>query len=120
MNEEDIKQYAQNEATTIINRIIELRKLKKLTQEQLAERAGISTNSVGQIERGIIKISLVTFTALLKALNISYKDFFDGMENSSTASFTSSDYLEYLLKQVDQHKNRNEFIEIIEILLKTK
>ena len=120
MNEESIKRYAQHEADVIIKRIIELRKLKKLTQEQLAEKAGISTNSVGQMERGVIKISIVTFVALLKALNISYKDFFDGIEDNSSITYTSTDYLTDIVKQIDQHKNRDEYIEILEALLKIK
>ena len=44
---------------------------KKLTQEQLAERAGISTSFLGHIERGTRKASLDTVIRLCNALKVS-------------------------------------------------
>lgn len=47
------------------------RKNMRMTQEQLAEHVGISTNFVGQIERGERKLSIETLVALANALGTS-------------------------------------------------
>ena len=52
-------------------RIKQARKEKHLTQEQLAEMAGISSAFMGHIERGTRKASLETLYALCRALNVS-------------------------------------------------
>lgn len=49
----------------------ELRQQKKLTQEELADKAGMHFTYVGQIERGIRNPSLVNLYKLSKALKIS-------------------------------------------------
>ena len=46
------------------------RLLKELTQEQLAEKAGISVAFVGHIERGTRKASLETVVRLANALEV--------------------------------------------------
>ena len=51
-------------------RIRQQRVLNKLTQEQLAERAGISCAFVGHIERGEKKASIETVVALCNALDV--------------------------------------------------
>ncbi len=52
---------------------IEIKKLRKeygLTQQQLAEKSGISRITLGRLERGeIASISLKTFDRILHALN---------------------------------------------------
>ena len=45
---------------TMGDRIKEVRKKQKLTQEQLAERLGVSVEFVGQIERGIKLPSMIS------------------------------------------------------------
>ena len=47
------------------------RRIARLTQEQLAEMAGISISFLGHIERGTRKASLETLVALANALKIS-------------------------------------------------
>lgn len=69
------KKVWKNEADRIINHIVYLRK-KGITQENLAERAAISRSTFGQIEKGAVKISLVTFIAILKGLNVFCSEFF--------------------------------------------
>lgn len=54
-----------------------LRSAKGLSQEQLELKAGISKNQVGNIERGEVNITLITATAISKALEISPKELFD-------------------------------------------
>ncbi|MCA5014403.1 MULTISPECIES: helix-turn-helix domain-containing protein [unclassified Enterococcus] len=120
MNEEDVKKFAKNEADRIINHIVYLRKKKGITQENLAERSAISRSTVGQIEKGAVKISLVTFTAILKGLDVSYSEFFDEFEQEKRVVEETSPELVDLIKEVDIHPNRMEFIAIIQSLLKIK
>lgn len=46
----------------------DIRKKKGLTQEELGEKAGISTVTVSRIERGVLIPSLLTLTSLCNAL----------------------------------------------------
>lgn len=52
-------------------RIREYRISKKLRQEDLAERVGLSSNYIGMIERGEKTPSLETFVAILNSLEVS-------------------------------------------------
>jgi transcriptional regulator with XRE-family HTH domain len=54
-----------------------LRMEKGLSQEQLALKAEISKNQVGNIERGEVNVTLITVTALSKALEISPQELFN-------------------------------------------
>lgn len=47
-----------------------LRRDKNLTQEELADKAGLHSTYVGQIERGVRNPSLVNLYKLAKALKI--------------------------------------------------
>jgi transcriptional regulator with XRE-family HTH domain len=51
-------------------RIRALRKEAKLTQEELAERAGLSANYVGEIERGERNPSALALFALARGLQV--------------------------------------------------
>ena len=57
-------------------RIKELRKRKKLTQEQLAEMLDLSQNAMSYIETGENFLSAETLQKLLTALDISIEDLF--------------------------------------------
>lgn len=52
-------------------RIRTLRQERKMTQEQLAEKAGISLSFIGHIERGSRKLSVETLYKLVDALDCS-------------------------------------------------
>ena len=54
-----------------------LRRAAKLTQEELAERAGLSANYVGQIERGEKNPGALALFALARGLGVSPREFFD-------------------------------------------
>ena len=51
-------------------RIHDLRRKRKMTQAQLAEKANLSTNFVGQIERGEAQATLESLFAIAKALGV--------------------------------------------------
>jgi transcriptional regulator with XRE-family HTH domain len=50
------------------------REAQHLTQEQLAERAGVHTTTIGKIERGQLVPSLALFTLLARALSCAPPD----------------------------------------------
>jgi transcriptional regulator with XRE-family HTH domain len=54
-----------------------LRQTKKLTQEQLAERADLGVNIVGRLERSVIAPGLVSILKLSVALGVPAKDMLD-------------------------------------------
>jgi len=55
-------------------RLKQLRRARRLTQEQLAERAGLSYKFVGQVERGEGNPTLTTLEALSAALGVGADD----------------------------------------------
>lgn len=59
------------------NQLAALRKQKNLTQEQLAEAAGITRNYISKIENGSsINISLKVLSAIAKKLDVKIDDIF--------------------------------------------
>lgn len=66
-----------NDQVLFGRRIRAIRKAGKLSREKLAERAGINSNYLGEIERGEKWPSLEVIALLAKALNVSVASFFD-------------------------------------------
>ena len=60
-------------------RMRELRKQKNLTQSELAEKIGLSTNFIGMVERGERNITVMKVFKLAKALDISLSKFFESL-----------------------------------------
>ena len=58
----------------VVKRVRQLRLQQHLTQEQLAERAEISTSVLGHIERGSRKLSLDSFCRIARALDFTAND----------------------------------------------
>ena len=58
-------------------RVRELRKKSKLTQSELAEKIGLSTNFIGMVERGERNTSVDKIFKLAKAFNIRLAQFFE-------------------------------------------
>ncbi|MGC9997283.1 MAG: helix-turn-helix transcriptional regulator [Terriglobia bacterium] len=54
------------------------RKVKGLTQEKLAELSGLHFTYVGSVERGERNVSIKSINSLIRALDLSYSEFFDG------------------------------------------
>jgi len=61
-------------------RIRSLRQLSELTQEELAERAGLTKGFISQIERDLTSISLDSLIQILDALGEKVSDFFGDIE----------------------------------------
>ena len=67
----------QQESLKILgSRIRELRKAKNLTQFELAEKIGLSTNFIGMVERGERNTTVDKIFKLAKAFNITMEEFF--------------------------------------------
>jgi transcriptional regulator with XRE-family HTH domain len=58
-------------------RVKYLRRLRNLTQSQLAEKVDLSTNYISQIETGVATPTLKTLSMLAKVLGVQIKDLFD-------------------------------------------
>ncbi len=63
-------------------RIRMYRQQKKLTQEELAERAGLHNTYIGQVERGEKNLTLNSLEKILKALEVPFSRFFEYLETS--------------------------------------
>lgn len=59
------------------NRIKELRKELGLSQEKLANNCELDRTYVASVENGKRNISIINLEKIIKALNVSLKDFFD-------------------------------------------
>lgn len=57
-------------------KIRNLRTAADLTQDELANRSGLTDGFISQIERGLTSISIDSLRMILEALNISLSDFF--------------------------------------------
>lgn len=67
---------------TVGNRIRSYRKKRGLSQEILAEKADLHPTYVSLVERGIKNVSIDTLGRLLSALDVSFGEFFQCMENA--------------------------------------
>lgn len=60
------------------NMVREKRNIHRITQEQLAEKVGVTTGMIGQMERGETMPSIETLAALIEQLNIDPRVLFGG------------------------------------------
>ena len=67
----------ENVSNQLGTRIRQYRKKMGMTQEVLALNSGINVSFLGDIERGIKKPSVESLEKLLKALGVTFQDFFD-------------------------------------------
>lgn len=63
------------------NRVRELRKLKNLSQEELAYRADVHRTYIGMIERAEKNITLLNIEKIANALEVSINDLFNETRN---------------------------------------
>lgn len=60
--------------------VLKLRKARNLSQEQLAELAGLHRNYIGGIERGERNVALVNIVRLAKALGVLPSELLKGID----------------------------------------
>lgn len=58
----------------IAKKVREFRDDRRLTQKQLADKSGLSTNYISRIERADVTISIDTLEKLAKALKVNSSD----------------------------------------------
>ena len=62
----------------VARNVRELRKLRDLSQEQLAERVGNNQKHIGQIERGEVNVTIDVLSTLADELSVDISDLFRG------------------------------------------
>ena len=58
-------------------RLYELRMAKKMSQRELAERSGVSRNTIMNLENGVTRANTATIMKLCEALDAELGDFFE-------------------------------------------
>ena len=74
-------------------KIKELRILKGLTQEELADRSELSKGFISQLERDLTSPSIATLIDILQCLGTDLKTFFNDSEDEQVV-FHKTDYFE--------------------------
>lgn len=75
------------------NKIKELRNLKGLTQEELADRCELSKGFISQLENDLTSPSIATLMDILQCLGTNLKDFFDDADDEQIV-FGKEDFFE--------------------------
>ena len=91
-----------------------IRKEKKMTREQLAEKCGLQTSYLAGVERGERNITLETLEKIINGLNISIKELFEDELISIDDSLNKSLLLEMFIDQL-KGKSQKEIELIVEV-----
>ena len=75
------------------SKIKELRVVKGLTQEELADRAELSKGFISQVERDLTSPSIATLSDILQCLGVSVAEFF-AEDSDDQVVFKDEDYFE--------------------------
>ena len=89
------------------SKIRELRNLKGLTQEELADRSELSKGFISQLENDLTSPSIATLEDILQCLGTTVSEFFAAEEEIPQVVFGYDDYFE---KDDDDLKNKTEWI----------
>lgn len=87
-------------------KIKQLRVMKGLTQEELADRSELSKGFISQVERDLTSPSIATLMDILQCLGVSVSEFFTD-EPDEQIVFSKDDYFE---KQDEERKNTIQWI----------
>ena len=72
------------------NRLLSLRKRKKMTLDELASKSGVSKSILSQIERDMSNPTVVTISRIANALEENLSDFFSKIEMEKPSSVETS------------------------------
>ncbi len=81
------------------NRIKQLRKNLQLTQANLADKAGLSTNFIALLEKGKRSASVDTLFRISKVLKVELKELFDFPEKKSKAQLALDELIKLLKRK---------------------
>lgn len=70
LHDEDLKDLREQMLKDFGNRIRRIRRQRKLTQEQVSDKAGINPKYLGEIERGIKNPTALVVSSLATALGV--------------------------------------------------
>lgn len=93
------------------SRIQKIRKAKGLSQEELAERVGLSSKYISSIERGNENPTLDTFIKLSSAMDVSIAELFNYSEDTA-----QSDSRKFLIDVIK--KSKNDRIDVVAKVIK--
>ena len=113
VNKEDtnFKKKTDEELRKKIGKNIHLARITaNFTQEQLAEKTGLSSRYIGQLERGLAFGSVSTISCLCNALSINADVFFSNVIESSNNSLLNvisddDEFIQYYLKLHEKNKD---------------
>lgn len=99
-------QVKQEDIMDIGNKLKELRVLKGLTQEELADRSELSKGFISQLERNLTSPSITTLMDILQCLGTSIGEFFNEAPDEQIV-FGKQDYF---VKEDTEYKNEIKWI----------
>ncbi|MBO5551399.1 MAG: helix-turn-helix transcriptional regulator [Lachnospiraceae bacterium] len=102
----------------VSGRLKEYRLQKGYTQETLAEKAGLHNTYIGQVERGEKNITLGSLEKILKALDISFSELFDGFDEPRADASLNYPQLCYDLLNSKSEEDQKHLYEILETINK--
>jgi transcriptional regulator with XRE-family HTH domain len=101
-------------------RLRNIRKQQGLSQEVLAEKAGLHNTYIGQVERGEKNLTIETLEKIVTALNTSFEDLFSLLQPSNiTADKTTLNTLLSRLNTLTIDEQMD-ILAVIEVLMKWK
>lgn len=103
---------------TSIGKIIQkLRKDKKLTQEELAEKIDLSTNYLSKVERGLSVLNVEAFLKMANVLNFSLEDF--GIKADNKIDTSKKELIERILSSSEKEiKAYSELLDVMGSIVK--
>lgn len=101
----------QSQNEFVGSKIRKYRKIKKITQEELAEKIGIKNNTVSAYERGVIEVPHSKLLEVAKVLGVKYTQLLpiEGDEDNQTIS----DYINEAKAKLDDDQ-----LQFLEALIK--
>lgn len=103
-------------------RIKQVRKKKGLTQEELAEKAGINASYMGTVERGERNISIETLEKIIRGLDMTPSDFFQFHEINIENLTNDNHYILEVVKSLLHNRSLEEnklILRVIQDILAT-